>query len=285
MKPGRWRVWLPVCAAALGLVWSGSSSAGSAGKPADLPAGNTPSTSRDRPSSERGIVQSVSADGLVLKTLDGSTVAVAVDARTRVLVDGHPASILDVRPGFVAVVTERGKSGQAAQEVDAFSPAHTPPHSGKPLAGVLRTVSHNRLVLVSEGKSVTMVIDGATQLHLDGEPSSISELKAGLVVVVRPTADSSKDNGKKKAIHLRELFAFSPPRQASAHLYRGTIATVTGQAIALRTEGGGTVRIAVTAKTRVFFNGARGSIGQLKPGFVTVARTGARRELWAFGAL
>ncbi len=231
-------------------------------------------------------MQSVSADGLVLKTLDGSTVAVAVDSRTRVLVDGQPASILDVQPGFVAVITARSNSGQAALKVDAFATSRSPPASSKPVAGVLRTVSRDELVLISlEGNSLTVVIDGSTHLFLDGEPASLSEVRPGLVAVVRPTAATAKGNGKKKAIVLSELFAFSPPRQASTHLYRGTVATVTVQAITLRTGGGGTVRIAITAKTRVFINGARGSIRQLKPGFVAVARTGPRRELWAFGAL
>ncbi len=228
-------------------------------------------------------MQSVSASGLVLKTLDGSTIAVAVDALTRVLVDGRRASLFDVHPGFVAVITTRGSSGQAALQIDAFTPS--PPSSSKPVAGVLRTVSGDELVLVSlAGSSLTVVIDGSTHLFLDGEPASRSELSSGLVVVVRPTAASAPGNGKKKVIVLSELFAFSPPRQASAHLYLGTVATVTVQAITLRAKGGGTVRFAITAKTRVFVNGARGSIRQLKPGFVAVARTGPRRELWAFGA-
>jgi len=268
-----------VCAVTLALAWSGTATAGSAPRPADLSARNTLSSSRDRLSSERGIVQSVSANGLVLKTLDGSTVAVVVDARTRVLVNGQPASILEVRPGFVAVITTGGNSGRAALQVDAFATSSSPPSSSKPVAGVLRTVSRAELVLISlEGNSLTGVIDGSTHLFLD-------ELSPGLVAVVRPTAATAPGNGKKKAIVLSELFAFSPPRQAGAHLYRGTVATVTVQAITLRTEGGGTVRIAITAKTRIFVNGARGSIQQLKPGFVAVARTGPRRELWAFGAL
>src|SRR5712691_6878851 len=98
------------CALACALAWSGAAWAGHVSTPTG-----------DRPSSERGVVQSVSTGGLVLKTLDGRTVAVAVDERTRVLIDGKPASIIDVRPGFVAAVSFRGTSGQAALEVDAFS--------------------------------------------------------------------------------------------------------------------------------------------------------------------
>ncbi len=217
--------------------------------------------------------------------LDGSTIAVAVDARTRVFVDGKPASILEVRPGFVAVVTARGASGQPALEVDAFSTSSSPQASSKPVAGVLRAVAGNELVLSLGASSLSVVIDASTRVVVDGRPASILEVHPGFVAVVRPTAATAPGNGKKKAVVLSELFAFSPPRQASTHLYRGTVATVTVQAITLRTQNGGTLRIAITAKTRVFVNGAAGSIRQLKPGFVAVARTGPRRELWAFGAL
>ncbi len=54
----------------------------------------------------------MSATGLVLKTLDGGAVAVRVDAKTRVSVNGKPASLPEVEPGFVAVVAYTvGKPG------------------------------------------------------------------------------------------------------------------------------------------------------------------------------
>jgi len=77
--------------------------------------GSSPKPSRSLPShvrTDRGIVQSVSATGLVLKTLDGGAVAVRVDAKTRVSVNGKPASLPEVEPGFVAVVAYTvGKPG------------------------------------------------------------------------------------------------------------------------------------------------------------------------------
>src|SRR5579862_2850379 len=82
------------------LAWVGSSSA-SARPPAKGP-GNS--------SVVRGIVQSVSQNELVVRTLDGSTVRVAVDPSTRIRVNGQPASILAIRPGFVVVVTQHGNA-------------------------------------------------------------------------------------------------------------------------------------------------------------------------------
>jgi len=70
------------------------------------------------PRTDRGIVQSVSASALVLKTLDRSTLVVRIDKKMRAFVNGKAGSILAVKPGFVAVV--RRLLGQPAREVWAF---------------------------------------------------------------------------------------------------------------------------------------------------------------------
>src|SRR4051812_27727704 len=66
----------------------------------------------------RGIVQSVSAHSLDVRTLDGATLTVRVDGRTRVTVNGRRAVLAAVARGFVAVVKfdDRG----AAREVQVF---------------------------------------------------------------------------------------------------------------------------------------------------------------------
>ena len=71
----------------------------------------------------QGVVQSVLAKAIVLKELDGSSVSVPIDARTRFLVDGKRASLRDVKPGFVATAT--WKAGEAAREVQALDPSHS----------------------------------------------------------------------------------------------------------------------------------------------------------------
>jgi hypothetical protein len=57
---------------------------------------------------ERGIVQSVTPSAVVLRALDGVEVAVRVGERTRVRVNGVPATLADVRPGFVAEAVRFG---------------------------------------------------------------------------------------------------------------------------------------------------------------------------------
>jgi hypothetical protein len=83
------------------------------------PTKEAPGKERDA-RAERGIVQSVSRTAIVLKELDGSTLTIRVDAKTRVFLDGKRASLLDVHPGFVAVVKrERNR----AREIRAFDPS------------------------------------------------------------------------------------------------------------------------------------------------------------------
>jgi hypothetical protein len=75
----------------------------------------------------RGIVQTVTTKAVVLRRLDGSTVTVAVDGKTKVFVDGRRTTIADVEPGFVAFVV--WPAGKPAQELRTFS---LPPGYGRP---------------------------------------------------------------------------------------------------------------------------------------------------------
>jgi hypothetical protein len=268
-----------VCALACALAWSGAAWAGNVSTPAKT----VPAATSDRPASERGVVQSVSTSGLVLKRLDGSTVAVAVDERTRVLIDGKPASILDVRPGFVAAVSFRGATGHVALEVDAFS---TPPVPVRveSAAGIVRSVSPAELVLFSLGGSTVRVsLAGETRVVLDGKPASVADLRPGFVAVVRPQAPTGNGRGKKPG-GARSVFAFAPAGQRGAHLYFGGVVSVSTHAVVLRAGARGTFRVALAAGTLVYVDGKRASIRGVQPGGVAVVRTGSRRELWAFAA-
>ena len=58
--------------------------------------------------SVQGVVQFVGQRALTLRLLDGSTVTVALDRHTRVLVGGAPASLSAVRAGEVVEVSAPG---------------------------------------------------------------------------------------------------------------------------------------------------------------------------------
>jgi hypothetical protein len=71
----------------------------------------------------RGIVQAVSLRTVLLRQLDGSTLTVPVNARTRVRLDGRRATLADVRPGFVAIAVWT-RIGRPAQELNVFRLPH-----------------------------------------------------------------------------------------------------------------------------------------------------------------
>src|ERR1051325_1604121 len=72
---------------------------------------------------DRGVVQSVSPTQIVPRELDGSVVPLAVGPRTRVLLNGAPSRLRDIRPGFVAAVVHNGSA--PARAIKAFGRAAT----------------------------------------------------------------------------------------------------------------------------------------------------------------
>lgn len=262
----RRRLGAGACALALALGCAASAAAVTLPKPA-------------KPTTDRGVVQSVSADGLLLKTLDGRTVAVDIDAHTRILVEGKTASIHDIHPGFVAVVSYRGGSGQAAAEIDAFTPAP----KLTPIAGLVRSSSRSALVITSlAGTTVHFRVNTATRRVLvDGKAASILAVRPGYVVVVRQGATTGK--GSAKTTEAREVFAFTTSHQPGSHLYSGAVVSIPPNAIVLHARSGGTFRLALPPTTHVFLNGtAVASLDAVEPGDIAVVRTGTRHEVWAY---
>lgn len=142
--------------------------------------------------SGRGIVQSVSVRAVVLKELDGSTVRVPVDAKTRVLVDGKPASLRAVKPGFVAFA--KWAAGKATQELQAFNTAGV---------GVVESVSADAVVVQeARGSTVTIPVDAKTRVFVDGKPASLRDVKPGYYTVVTNVKGSK---GNMPASELRFL--------------------------------------------------------------------------------
>jgi len=142
--------------------------------------------------SGQGIVLSVSARAVVLKELDGSTVSVPVDAKTRVLVDGKPASLRAVKPGFVAVA--KWRAGKATQELQALNATDV---------AVVESVSADAVVVQeARGSTVTIPVDAKTRVFVDGKPASLRAVKPGYYTVVTNVKGSK---GNKPASELRFL--------------------------------------------------------------------------------
>jgi hypothetical protein len=127
---------------------------------------------------DSGVVQSVSPTALNLRELDGTVVSLAVGPATRVRVNGKPARLEDVRPGFVATVLHIG--AQPAVAVRAF---------GKiPVLvdrGVVTSLSPGTIALRREdGTTVTVPLDGATKFRRLGVAARRAAARPGAVVAV-----------------------------------------------------------------------------------------------------
>ena len=132
---------------------------------------------------DRGVVQSVSATQIVLRELDGSPVALTVDAATRVLLNGSPAQLADVQPGFVAAVAHDGQ--RPARLIRAFGRVATTVDRG-----VIARVSGRQFVLrLPDGSLVALRITSATRVRLNGIPATGAAIRPGLVARVTHTAD------------------------------------------------------------------------------------------------
>jgi hypothetical protein len=162
------------------------------GKPAQVgpTLAKSPGPSRGEPTA-RGVVQSVSARAVVLKELDGSSVSVPVDATTRVFVDGKPASLGAVKPGFLVVA--KWVVGKVAQELQAFD-------LNAPGFAVVESVSAHAVVVKEfRGSTVTIPVNAKTRVFVDGKPASLRDVKRGYYIVVKGS------KGNKPARELRFL--------------------------------------------------------------------------------
>jgi hypothetical protein len=69
------------------------------------------------------VVQSVLTDGVVVQAANGTAVTVRVNARTHVFVDGQPATLRDVGPGFTLVTrADQSKGAKPARELRFLRP-------------------------------------------------------------------------------------------------------------------------------------------------------------------
>ncbi len=130
-----------------------------------------------QPQIDRGIIQSVSSSQLVLRGLDGSTITINVDAQTRVFLNDVPSSLSALQPGFAAGALHDG--AQPARVVKAFGRRRAERQIDK---GIVVSVSPSQLVLRGlDGAVVTVGVDAHTQVVLDGQPASLSDLKPGFL--------------------------------------------------------------------------------------------------------
>jgi hypothetical protein len=134
---------------------------------------------------DRGVVQTVSTTQIVLRELDGSSVALSVDSSTRVSLNGSPAQITDIRPGFVAAVAHDG--ALAARFVRAFGRDTVNVERGVVVSASARQFTIRR----SGGSLLTLRITPSTHVRLNGFPTTQAAIRPGRFVRVRYAADGT----------------------------------------------------------------------------------------------
>ena len=140
---------------------------------------------------DRGVVQSVSATQIVLRELDGSSVALVVNGTTQVLLNGSPAHLTDIQPGFVAAVAHNGS--RPARLVRAFGRV-----AATTDRGTIASVSPGQFVLRrANGSLLTLRITAATRVRLNGLPATAAAIRRGQLARVTYTT-----GGKAKLVQL-----------------------------------------------------------------------------------
>jgi len=137
-----------------------------------------PATAADRVV-ERGIVQSIDRDGVVLRALDGSRVTVALGPGTRLRLNGRNAIVEEIRPGFVAVAVMVGDG--PARALRAFGRVTDRRVRGD----VVQVAPRALLVRRATGANVRIRLTAATAAWQDDRRVRVRSLRRGMRVDVR----------------------------------------------------------------------------------------------------
>jgi hypothetical protein len=131
---------------------------------------------------DRGVVQSIDASQIVLRALDGGVVTYSIVPGTVVRLNGAPAAIADIRPGFVARVVHDARAH--ALVIAAFAPVTTD-------RGVVMAISRNAITLrVAGGGSLTLALNAGTRFKFHGAPARRAVARPGAQVAVTHAADA-----------------------------------------------------------------------------------------------
>jgi hypothetical protein len=140
---------------------------------------------------DRGVVQAVAQQRLVVRALDGSNLEFVVDDATRVVLNGVAARLAAIRPGFVAEVLHRG-TGRALR-VRAFGRL-APTEHGFVVSSTRRELVLERL----DGSQVTLALTRRTRVRRGGVLVGRWAIQTGRLVTVRLA-----ENGSARVVILR----------------------------------------------------------------------------------
>jgi hypothetical protein len=131
---------------------------------------------------DRGVVQSVSPSRIVLRELDGGLVSIAIGADTHVFLNGRPAALGDIQPGFVAAVTHKGD--EPATAIRAFGRVQPAVDSGVIVSRKGRVLT----IRTDDGGTRSFQITLRTRIRWRGLPARVGALRAGRFAEVAHTS-------------------------------------------------------------------------------------------------
>ena len=194
-----------------------------------------------------GTIREVSNDSLVVVPLSGSSVLLNVTSRTEITLDGRPARLNELQPGFTVAATYVRSSHEAVR-VAAESFAE--------VRGLIRDIDREgrSFTVATTAEPVTLHVGPNTQISLNDRPAGFDDLRVGFRVVA--TYIESTGLALRVAAH--------SAAEITGHIREVDTATGT-VAITPLVEGPG-VELHVTSSTEITVGGERSTIENLRAG-------------------
>ncbi len=134
---------------------------------------------------DRGIVQSVAATEIVIRSLDGSVVPFTVTPRTRVRVDKTPSTLAEIRPGLVASV-RADRRGRAVL-IQVFGTRKTTVVD----TGIVTDVERGALTIrTADDQTVTFALHRKTRFKFRGKAAPRFIVRTGALVSIAHVGDA-----------------------------------------------------------------------------------------------
>ncbi len=223
------------------------------------------------PALASGTITQSSADSITITPKTGSPVTVAIDASTVVKVNGKVATAADLKTGMTAIAF--GTAGQAATEIRSYTPkppaTHPAPVTPAPnITGVISEVGDGTVTVQPKtGDVVTVTLNDATVVKVNGKVATAADLKVGMHIAVFAQPNSPAT----------EIRAYTPtppttkPSQPLGNNVSGLVTAVTDSSITIQPNNGSATTVSLNTSTIVKVNGAVASASDLKAGMRAIA--------------
>ncbi len=192
----------------------------------------------------QGTVRTASTDRLTITTRDGD-VSFVLNALTKVTKGDQPVTIADLQAGqevYVgALVASDGT--KTAVRVAILPP---PPPVTRTYHGTVRTVSPDRLAILTGDGEVSFLLNASTKVTRGDQPATLADVQTGMSVYVGALVAT---DGTKTATRINIQVQIDPPPPV-LKTYEGTVRSVSPDRLVIGTRDG-EVSMLLNALTRI----------------------------------